>query len=229
VLVVKNLGTPGVSDAPPAVRATTPGWRDPRLWVGVAIVTVSVVAGSRLVASADDTVSVWALSADMGAGDHVTGDDLVANRVRFSDGAALDRYFTADDELPADLELTRPVSEGELLPRAAVGSAADTDTVELPIAVDAEQVPGSVSAGAVVDVYLVPSVPTDDGASGTPEASTGPALAAVTVVDAPGLEDSFGTSGKRQLVLAVDEKDARRFFALLGSTDNPVITVVRRG
>ncbi|MCW2794950.1 MAG: hypothetical protein JWM79_447, partial [Nocardioides sp.] len=37
------------------------------------------------------------------------------------------------------------------------------------------------------------------------------------------------TSGKRQLVLAVAEKDARRFFALLGTTDSPVITVVRRG
>lgn len=226
VLVVRNLGTSGGSDAPLAVRATTPGWRDPRLWVGVAIVAVSVMVGARLLAAADDTVPVWALAADMGAGDRVTEDDLVAHRIRFSDASALDRYFTADDELPADLELTRPVSEGELLPRTAVGSAAETDTVEIPIAVDAELVPGSIAAGAVVDVYLVPAVPPDKRSSAPSEAA--PALAAVTVVDAPDLEDSFGTSGKRQLVLAVAEKDAQRFFGLLGATDSPVITVVRR-
>jgi hypothetical protein len=230
VPVVRNLGTSGVSDAPPAVRATTPGWRDPRLWVGVVIVLVSVVAGARLLAAADDTVAVWALASDLGAGDHVEAGDLVATRVRFADDGDLDRYFTADDELPPDLELTRAVSAGELLPRAAVGPAAQTDTVEMPIAVDAEQVPPSVQAGAVVDVYLVPSVPAGPGErAGASEPGPGPALSAVTVVDAPALEETFGTSGKRQLVLAVGDKDARRFFALLGATDSPVISVVRRG
>ncbi|MBW6551905.1 hypothetical protein MMA91_24640, partial [Salmonella enterica] len=57
---------------PPAVRASTPGWRDPRLWVGVAIVAVSVVGGARLLASADDTVAVYGVVTDMGAGDEVT-------------------------------------------------------------------------------------------------------------------------------------------------------------
>ena len=51
----------------------------------------------------------------------------------------------------------------------------------------------------------------------------------MTVVDAPPLEESFGSTGKRQLVLAVAEQDASRFFRLLGSSENPVITVVRRG
>ena len=84
---------------------TTPGWRDPRLWVGVAIVAACVVAGARLLAAADDTVAVWAVSSDLGPGDQVTADDLVSERVRFADDADLDRYFTVDDELPADLEL----------------------------------------------------------------------------------------------------------------------------
>lgn len=212
------------------MRATAPGWRDPRLWVGVAIVLVSVVAGARLLAAADDTVSVWALESDLGVGDHVEEGDLVARRVRFADEGDLARYFTADDRLPADGELVRSVSAGELLPRSAVGSAAETDTVEVPVAVDAEQVPPSVGAGAVVDVYLVPSVPPGPAQrTGAGSVEAGPALTSVTVVDAPPLEETFGTSGKRQLVLAVAEKDARRFFALLGSMETPVITVVRRG
>ena len=215
--VARNLGTPTGAPAPPAVRAAPPGWRDPRIWVGIVIVAVSVVAGARLMGAADDTVQVWAAAADLGAGDQVGPDDLVATRVRFADGDALAGYFSVDDQLPADLELTRAVDAGELVPRAAVGARGESGTVQLPVAVDADQVPGSVDAGSVVDVWLVP------GGAGRP------ALSAVTVVDAPPLDEGFTTSGKRQLVLAVPEADAARFFRLLGSRDDAVLTVVRRG
>ena len=47
-----------------------PGWRDPRLWIGIAIVAVSVVAGARLLAAADDSVTVWAAAADLGGRRH---------------------------------------------------------------------------------------------------------------------------------------------------------------
>lgn len=211
---------------PPAVRASTPGWRDPRLWVGVAIVAVSVVAGARLLASADDTVAVWAVAADMGAGDLVTEDDLVVQRVRFADEGR-DRYFTVGDGLPGDLELVRGVGEGELLPRAAVGPASATDTLQVPISVAAARVPASVDAGSVVDVFIVarPSDPERGFSRGPGE----PALQAVTVVAAPSIDDTFGTSGERQLDLAVPEPEAQAFFELLNSFDDPVLTVVRRG
>jgi len=217
--VATDLGASTSAPTPPATRAATPGWRDPRLWVGVLIVAVSVVAGARLLSAADDTVPVWSVASDMGAGDEVHPEDLVATRVRFADAGDLAGYFTADDELPADLVLTRGVGAGELLPRAAVGSAGQSRTLQVPVAVDAEQVPGSVRAGSVVDVYLVSQ----------PGGKVGPALSAVTVVDAPPLEESFAATGKRQLVLAVEEQDATRFFRLLGSLESPVITVVRRG
>lgn len=214
------------------MRASTPGWRDPRLWVGVAIVAVSVIAGARILASADDTVAVWAVSTDVGAGTRLQGADLVAHQVRFADGADLDGYYTTADELPADLELTRPIGAGELLPRAALGSAR-ADTLEVPVAVDAEQVPASVESGSVVDVYLLAAPGTapgtvPGGAGSRARSDPGPALSAVTVVDAPALGETFGASGKRQLVLAVPESDAQDFFALMGSADDPVLTVVRR-
>ena len=237
MLVVRIPGTPPTPASPAvpsAVRAATPGWRDPRLWVGVVIVAVSVVAGAKLVGAADETVAVWATASDLGAGDRVGPDDLVPTRVHFAEDGDLDGYFTVDEQLPADLELTRGVGAGELLPRAAVGSAGDSGLLEVPVAVDAEQVPASVRSGSVVDIYLVPS--TGPGASGRGAscardscAHSGPALSAVTVVDAPALDQGFAATGKRQLVLAVDEQDAREFFARLGSSDSPVITVVRRG
>lgn len=201
---------------PPATRATRSGWRDPRLWIGLLIVAVSVVAGARLLAAADDTVSVWAVATDAGPGTRLDPGDLVAHRVRFADAGDLAGYFTADDELPAELRLTRGVSAGELLPRDALGTADTADTVELPVAVDAEQVPPSVRSGSVVDVYLL--------------GKGGPLLTEATVVDAPPLESTFGsTTGRRQLVLAVPADSAATFLGALGRAREPVLTVVRRG
>ena len=192
------------------------------------LVAGSVVAGSRLLAAADDTVQVWSVSSDLGAGTRLSEDDLVAARVRFADEDTLAGYYAVDDQLPADLELVHGVAEGELLPRAAVGSAGDSGLVEVPIAVEPEQVPPSVSAGSVVDVYVVAAASPEGDAAGPPPGD-GPALSGVTVVDAPALDESFGTSGRRQLVLAVPEADAAPFFALLGTYDTAVLTVVRRG
>src|SRR5690242_2876688 len=41
-------------DVPAATRTRPSGWRDPRLWVGVVLVTGSVVAGARILSAADD-------------------------------------------------------------------------------------------------------------------------------------------------------------------------------
>jgi hypothetical protein len=220
-----SLGTtqrpaaPAPAPVPPATRAARSGWRDPRLWVGVLLVVVSVVAGARLLAAADDTVTVWSVAADAGPGARLDPDDLEPTRVRFADEGDLAGYFSADDELPADLVLLRGVGAGELLPRAALGSGeTSADTVELPVAVDTEQVPPAVQAGSVVSVYLVGS------------RDSGPLLEDATVVDAPPLESTFGTTtGRRQLVLAVPADDAAAFLAALGRVDQPVLTVVRRG
>lgn len=219
-----SLGTDRV---PAATRSTAPGWRDPRLWIGLLIVAVSVVVGARVLAAADDTVAVWAVSADAGPGAELTAGDLVAHRVRFADEADDASYFAVDDELPPRMLLVRGVGAGELLPRAAVGAADQAgDTVDLPLAVDPDLVPSSVGSGSVVDVYLV----SKPGKRQTSATSAPPALSEVTVVDAPNPESGFGaSSGRRQLVVSVSSADAASFLAALGATDSPVLTVVRRG
>lgn len=221
--------TPSPTDVPPALRGHRPAWRDPRLWIGIVLVAASVVVGARVLAAADDTVGVWAAAGDLGAGRRVEADDLVARRVRFADRDALDGYFTVDDELPAGLELTRSVGAGELLPRAAVGTPDETGLVEVPIAVEPELVPPDVEPGDVVDVYVVAPISADAADPAQERPPTGPALTGATVVAAPELESSFGTSGKRQLVLGVAADAAPPFFALLARYDAPSLTVVRRG
>jgi hypothetical protein len=79
----------------------------------------------------------------------------------------------------------------------------------------------------VVDVYL--TGPPPDGRSGEGRGSGDAVLSAVTVIDAPALDESFAVSGRRQLVLGVTEADAARFFRLVGALDSPGLTVVRRG
>ncbi|WP_205474499.1 hypothetical protein [Nocardioides sp. SYSU D00038] len=216
--------TNGPASAPPALRTARPGWRDPRLWLGVAIVAASVVGGARLLAAADDTVQVWSLAGDVAAGHELTESDLVAERVHFADAGAVDSYFTVDDELPADLEVDRPLDAGELLPRGAVGSAGGSGLVHVPLSVEPELVPGSVRPGAVVDVYVVAA----PSAQRRPGGDAGPALAGVAVLEAPPADAGFGAGGRRQLVVAVPEDDAAAFFTLLGDVDTPSLTVVRR-
>lgn len=185
------------NDAPPAVRAQPPGWRDPRLWIGVAIVAVSVVAGARIVGAADDTVGVWEVAGDLAPGDRVEPGDLEQARVRFAEPADAGHYLSVEDELPDDLVLTRGVGDGELLPRAALGTADDAGTVSLSVSVPGAQVPTSVGTGSRVDVWIVPD-------SGDDGAAAELAVEDVAVIDSPAGSSDFGSSSsERQLVLGI--------------------------
>ena len=213
---------------PSATRAATPGWRDPRLWIGVAIVAASVLVGARVLASADDTVAVWVVAGDAGAGEALSGDDLVTQRVRFADDEALARYYAVDDTLPAELRLLRSLGSGELLPRAAVGSAEAQDTAEISLAVGPLLMPPAVGAGSIVDVYLSErGVATERTGREEPAAAV-PALSEVSVVEAPPPDGTFAASGDRQLVLAVATDDVGAFYGRLNALGDPVVTIVRR-
>ena len=222
--MARNLGTGlrrahvSVAGAPAAVRSTRPSWRDPRLWVGVALVAVSVLVGVRIVSGADRTVGVWAAAGDLAPGTPVSQHDLQVRRVHFGSGGT-GAYLTADKPVPPGLTALREVGGGELLPRSALGPASLAGTVQVPVAVEPAQVPRSVARGSVVDVYVV--------GSGAEASASKAALSGVSVVDAPPLADSFGSSGKKQLVLAVPHEQVPAFFGLLQSVQQPTITVVQ--
>lgn len=199
------------------------------------LVAGSVVIGARLLAAADDTVTVWAVTDARGSGSPVGEQDLSVVRVRFDDDAALERYFAADQPVPDGLVLTRPVGAGELLARSAVGAADDAALIQVPLAVDPQRVPPDVTAGSVVNVWI------DEGAGGPVEVAEpargrdeatseepGAALTEVTVVAAPAFDDTFAVSGTRQVVIAVDEQAAADFERLLASFQDPLIRIHKR-
>jgi hypothetical protein len=217
----------GITDPPTARRGSAPGWRDPRLWVGLAIVAASVLVGALVLGPSDDTVPVWAVNGSLGAGHALTADDLAVRRVHLEGSDVDSLYFRADEQLPADLRLSREIGAGELLPRAAVAPVADRDLRQVPVSVSPDQVPGAVGVGDAVDVYVRPA--THTGCADSSVCDGRPALSGVTVVDAPPSDEAFGSDGTRMLVLGMSGVEARRFFRLLASTDDAALTVVGRG
>lgn len=207
---------------PPATRSARSGWRDPRLWVGVVLVTASIVLGARVFAAADDSVAVWAFAGDQGAGSPVHADALVTTRVRFADPADLDLYYAASEPVPDGMVLRHGVGAGELLTRSAVGPAEEQGTLQVSLAVEPHHMPPAVTTGSVVDVYADDRARRGGSASG---ARSGMVLDSVTVVDAPAVEETFAVSGTRQVVVAVDAEDAADFQSVVGAMDDPVLSV----
>ncbi len=217
----------GITDVPAARRSSPPGWRDPRLWIGLAIVAASILVGALVLGTSDRTVPVWAAADTLGAGHVLTADDLAVRRVRFDDADAASLYFRADRALPPGLRLGHEVAAGELLPRAAVSRASGGDLRQVPVSVARDQVPGAVGVGDVVDVYLRPASRT--GCTGTAVCAGHPVLSGVTVSDAPPTDETFGSDGSRMLVLAMSPAQAEHFFSAVATTDDASLTVVGRG
>ncbi len=211
---------------PPATRATRPGWRDPRLWIGVALVTGSVVAGARILAGADDMTQVWSATTDLVAGQTVDADDLEATRIRFGDDLDRERYLAVDDELPASLTLTRPLAAGELVPATALGEATDDDAVAVSIAVAAEHVPPDVVRGSRVDVWVISDRTLGGGRRAAPAELV---LGDIVVLDAPVVSDSFASATSRQLVLSVPADEDESLAVVLAASGDDRVRVVGRG
>ena len=214
--------TLGNTEPPQALRATAPGWRDPRLWIGVAIVAASVLVGARVLARADESVTVWTAAADLPVGHEVQESDLRATRVRFLDETDAARYLVVGRPLPEPSTLLRPVEAGELVPAAAVGDPGDDGLLSVPVSVPALSVPPDVAPGSLVDVWV-----TTESDAGRPVSR--PLLTGVVVLAAPAATDGFGASGDRQLVLGVGADEEEALGRTLAAVGESGLTIVGRG
>lgn len=209
----------------PAQRANQPGWRDPRLWIGVLLVAGSVVAGARILSSADETIAVWATERNVLPGETLDADDLTARHVRFADGADAQRYALVVSGVPAAGRVTRAIGAGELVPRSALGVSFETGVIEVPITVEPGQLPPSVGAGSIVNVWVT----SDLLASAQPTSRAVLVLEEVVVIEAPGPADAFGSTGDRQLVIGVPPDQAPELSAALGAAASGRVVITRQG
>lgn len=193
--------------APVAARLRRPGWRDPRLLVGVVLVAASVALGSWAVGAAQRTVPVWVARDVLAPGDTLRASDLVVADVRL--GAAGDDYLRADGDLPQDRVVLRTVGAGELVPAGAVGSADALDV--RPVAVPLEGPPSrDLVAGAAVDVWWTPAE-ADAPAAAQDQGAAAPEprqlASALTVAEVSAPDGGFGPGGGRtvHVLVPVDE------------------------
>ncbi len=210
---------------PRASRSHRPGWRNPRLLFGIVLVAGSVVVGSRLLAAADDTVGVWAITRELPAGAALDAGDVERRQIRFPDAETADRYLASDDELPAGATLNRPVSAGELLPRAAFAERSGPDLVEVPISVASDDLPATVRQGSVVDVWVAPDVPAADQTKVKAVA----VLTDVLVVAVPRASDGLAPQTTRQIIVGVPASDTEGLGTALGGMSEGRIVIARKG
>lgn len=209
--------------SPAAARAPRRTWKDPRLLVGITIVAVSVLLGARLLATADDTVTVWSVRSDVPAGTPITAEDLQGAQLRFGSPELAGRYLPADSPLPEGAVLTRDLAAGELLPRAAIGDGGTVDLVEVPIALPADAVPATLRAGELVDVWVTPKAEV----GGTPRALL--VLEQVRVTAVPRSTSALGPSSTQQVVVGLPVDEQSRLPGALAQLSEGSAVIVRRG
>lgn len=112
-------------------RIATPSWLDVRLIVGIVLVLGSVLAGAKIVSSANKTYAAVAARRDLEAGTILTENDLTVARVQLP-GHGAGVYLSRIDAA-VGRQLSRPVSAGELLPGAALDSLPARTTVTVPL------------------------------------------------------------------------------------------------
>jgi hypothetical protein len=175
--------------SPPARRLTAPSWATPRRLAGLLLIVVSVVTGARVVAAADRSVLVWAVTRDVAAGTVLTPDDLRPVRARLFDSAS--RYLDVAVS-PAGRAASRRLAEGELLPVAALQTVPPAVVVNIPV--QPANAP-AVVRGQSVDVWasskdclprrVLAAAPVQDvRTEGGPLAASGGALQVVVRVSA---------------------------------------------
>jgi hypothetical protein len=199
--------------APPARRVAAPRWTDTRLLLGILLVLGSVVLGTRLVASAEQTRPVWAAARDLPPGVTVRADDVVPAQVRL-DGSA-GRYVEAATPV-VGRALRRAVASGELVPAAALGDDSQQAPAHLmAVPVQSGHLPPDVARGDLVDAYVTPQ----DGAARR-------VLAAATVVDVTGAGAGLRDPGADvTVVLEVPDGDVPDLVAAVHGGDVDLVRV----
>lgn len=223
-------GQPHPPTSPAALRLRRPGWRDPRLLLGVVLVAGSVALGSSLVSAAGRTVPVYAADEALVPGDAVDAGALRVRDVRLGDAG--DAYLPADVPLPDGLVVTRTVGAGELVPRAAVAPGADLGL--RPVAIEPNgALPGGLVAGASVDVWFVPDSASDgpvvaSGGAARAGAAVEPDLlvAGVTVAEVSEPSAGLAVGGAVTVHVLVPEADLPRVLAALAADGSVEVVLV---
>jgi hypothetical protein len=196
---------------PRAKRLQRPSWRNARLLVGLVLILLGTALGAKVVASADDTVPMYAAATAIRPGDHLGSDNLTRVDVQLGPQAA--RYLSARSAVADDSYALREIPEGELVPAGAVGGRGAVSVQAVTVEVDANSARG-LPANATVDVWVSPRDP-----QSTQERYLDATLALQRVSVTPVTQDSgrFGASSSTMAVVLRVPRD--RVAEVIGAVD----------
>lgn len=134
-----------------ARRIRPPGWRDPRLLIGLLLVALSVTGVVALVQTIDERQGYWAASTDIVPGAQVTAEDFHIVQASISESA--EHYWKADKQLPPEFLVSSTILQGELLTQRQVAESDPDGRQQVGVRVS-EDMPASVTIGSRVDVWV---------------------------------------------------------------------------
>lgn len=134
-----------------APRLRRPGWKDPRLLVGLLMVLTAVAGVVALVQSMDRNEGYWVAGEDLVPGSSVQAGQLSVVSVGLGDAA--DDYLRADQALPADATVVGTVRQGELIPAEAVVAADPQSRQPVALTLD-DDLPAGTVPGTRVDIWV---------------------------------------------------------------------------
>ncbi len=203
-------GNVDAEQRPIAGRLQRPGWKDPRLLIGLVLIAVSVMATASIVSGADRTDPQYVARDSLTPGTVITEDHLAVLHVRVGAG----EYVMLGEPI-VGMVITRVVGAGELIPSSALASP--DSFAARPIAVTtARPLAQGIERGAIVDVWLT------SAGSGEVESVL---IAGELVVDQVERRAGAFSSGAVETVyLMVPKRDVGDFLAALASEGE--VTVV---
>lgn len=205
--------------SPRAVRLATPRWLDARLALGVLLVAVSVAAGARVFASADNLTAVYVASHELVPGQHIGAGDLSVSHVRLRGQSGL--YIAAAAAPPVGYVVTRYIGAHELVPVAALATATASARSRLvTVPVQPGHLAEALARGELVDVYLTAK-------AGAGEAVPEPVLvlASVPVEARAGGTSTFSASSAFSVVLSVPNDKVADLIHAVESGTIDLVTV----
>lgn len=166
----------------------SPRWSDIRLWLGVAILIGSMFIGARVMATGEETVTLWRASTELAVGSPLTGVEAVVVALK----GAQEPYFQGLRQPFGTV--VRPIGAGEFIPSEAISSLPPVDSRVVTVSVDPLHVAIGLHSGDQVDVWA--SSP--DSGSAMPPVLV---LSGLTVREVA--NDVVGTGGEIGVVLLV--------------------------
>ncbi|WP_343902090.1 SAF domain-containing protein [Arthrobacter rhombi] len=183
----------------PVRRLRKPGWKDPRLLVGLLLVAASVAGVLTLVSTQNQTVPMYVARQDIALGQKIDPAKLRVVDVRLD--AVRDSYLSAEQPPADDLQANALIRSGELLPVASIGGRDPQGrkplSVELP-----QELPIAVGVGTRVDVWAA-----ERGSTSTTYGEPKRLLQAVEVSAIRERDAGFGVASGQLVELLVTDED----------------------